>query len=124
MSDDRREQLEMVRGALTRVLADITSSGYTPRDASVRLDDAWAGPDGAAGVVVQYGTHEFAVDPARGPEEVTVDIAWQVQDDVIDDERTGWPMGPNDTRPRTPSLSAAGLAIWQTEGGSTPIGRL
>jgi hypothetical protein len=97
---------------------------------SARQDDqaAWSDQDGAHVPVVacHWGGHAFAVNGEQSAGELVLDIAGQLQDDVIDEIWAAWPQCPGHEHPMSLGLQD-GVPVWQCSGEgdfTVPIGRL
>jgi len=74
------------------------------------------------------GGHSFRVSSDLGDEEITVEVASQLQDDAMDRWGALWPsliVPEGITAVLEPRVSAEGVAVWATKAGyRCPIGRL
>ena len=104
------ERLTTARAALDLVLADVKRSGRPVRDHASTLS---AIADSAvSGVIdVHYGGHTFPLENEEMGE-ITATIAHHVQDDVIIDFGSGWPMSADGQRLLLPRVDQNGAAHW------------
>ncbi len=107
------------RAALDLVLTDIKRSGHDVRPDGVTV--LASTPSGGVGeqVEVRYGGHVFPVAADATPSEIAADIAFRLQDDVVDDAGTGWPMSGDGRRLLAPRIGEDGRAHWFD--GDSPI---
>lgn len=74
---------------------------------------------------VQYGGHAFPLPPEATLAEMTADIAFRLQDDVVDDASAGWPMSSDGRRLLLPGIGEDGRAHWFDERSEVaPVGSL
>jgi hypothetical protein len=116
---------DRVQAALDLVLADIQRSGHEVRPHGVSV----LAPTPSSGVheevEVRYGGHVFPVAPEATAAEIAADIAFRLQDDVVDDAGRGWPMSGDGRRLLAPRIGEHGRAHW-FDGDSpvAPVGSL
>lgn len=117
------DETKKVEHALSRVVSDLVTSGVSPHEA--RISDApgqvtararRGGSNEETGVYVHYGKHQVLVDRKLSSEELTVRIAQFVQDDVIRELHSAWPITPGRNAPLDARIdSKTGLASWMDE---------
>ena len=93
--------------AVDMVLADVRRSNRPVRSVGV----LWEGGLDEGAWVVRYVGHELTIDTSYSPADVVVDIAYRLQDDVIDDSGSGWPMSSDGRRLLLPCVDN-GSACW------------
>lgn len=119
------------RGDILRYDDWVLDSAHVSLSAS--LDGGEPEADGGAlaedeepALACRFGGHTFAVHSDRSTAEIAVDIADQVQDDVIDDVGAAWPQCPGHPHPMSPAIVGE-VAVWECPSGAgvaIPIGQL
>lgn len=133
--------LERAESALRLVVRDIESTTSIREPASIIRYGDWvrATAQGLAPLdldlqddedqlmfAVQFGGNSRSLQGSESVAELAADIAWWVQDDVIDELRTAWPVCPQHKHPLFPE-AVAGVAVWicpVNPSSTVPIGAL
>lgn len=97
-----------------------TTEGLSPVDPDLQEEE-----DGLL-VAAQFGRSSCSLQGDESVAELAADIAWWVQDDVIDELREAWPACPQHEHPLFPE-AVAGVAVWicpVNPSSTVPIGQL
>lgn len=141
LSAELAAALERAESALRLVVTDIESTTSIREPASIVLYGDWvrATTQGLPPVdldlqeeedrlvlAARFGENSRSLEGAESVAELAADIAWWVQDDVIDELRTAWPACPQHEHPLFPE-AVAGVAVWicpVNPSSTVPIGQL
>lgn len=152
-SPELEQAIERARAALLLVVRDIESTTSIRRTAGIQRYDDWVREsaqsprswvidgidEGDEAAVVeeeglalvchfdgQFDGHSFIVDGDQSIAETAAGIAFQLQDDVMDEVWGAWPKCPQHAHPLSSEV-VSGIAIWacpRDASSSVPIGQL